>query len=708
MKIKKWATNPQRDPKLIAIITVPVIAAIALLILYTNGSASLKQHITAASATSTTQALSTAVTRDLLTLEVGQAQGFQQSYLSTSLRDLKANASNVTKLLNTLERGGNTLSGHSIQALTDSSQIQAAKQVWIKYEKTIKDYLQTASNMDASTEKLNTAIRASEAASPKIHHALAAVSQQLDNKVSNSMRYLKKLQMLGYACLAILFILSALYFTRKIRSAEKQTNEALKETDDILKTIKEGLFLVNKDLSIGQQHSSSLSSMLGEENIANQSLTDLLSSLVSKKDLDNAKGFMGLLFDKKKKEKLIQDLNPLDRVEMQLTSDAGNFDSRYLNFSFSRVYEGKDVQKVLVGVSDITSQVELERQVERENLQNEQQIELLTSILHADMGILNSFIRHANECTVKVNNILKHPSQEKAALKQKINAIFVEVHSLKGEASALNFDNFLEVIHDFEEKLKTLSVTPKLSGNDFLPLAVNLEKLISMTAQIENIIERLGGFAKVTNDSEKRVATQQEAALTTPVSTDDSLARYYQQFVSEIAKRHNKKVELKISGLSDLQNNSDLTDVAKDITIQLLRNAVVHGAETEATRIQLKKPAHTTIKLDYQSSENGNILSIHDDGQGLNYEKIRQKAIDSGVLSQIQVNNLSPKQLVSLIFSSGFSTAEHVDEDAGRGVGLDVIKARLNDINGRIQVKTTPGKNTHFIIQIPNTGGQNV
>lgn len=539
----------------------------------------------------------------------------------------------------------------------------------------------------------------------------------LEARIRKSAQIVQYIQIAGVIFAFLLFLFIALRSLRQLFRSDKEVAEARQETDDIMATVSEGLFLLDKDLKIGSQYSLNLSSILGQENIANRSFENMLNTIVAKQDLDVAKDFIGLLFDRRKKTNLINDLNPLDMIETQIQDEQGHFSTHYLNFNFSRVYEGKEIKKVLVGVSDITQQTELKKRLEFERTQNEQQIEMLSSILHADMGMLNSFIRHSNEYSQKINNILKRPEQSQVDLRGKAKEIFVEVHSLKGEASALSLDGFVNTMNNCEETLQNINKKVKITGNDFLPLAVFLEELIAMTGRMESIIERLGGFAE--QQLKKQSLTPgaslaaknaglpenvlETAAVDNPsaASSDHALENYYSHFVSEIANRNDKQVQLTTVGLDKLaKHKTGQFDIIKDITIQMLRNAVVHGIETPQVRNATGKSPAGGLQIMYTESLMAELI-IQDDGQGLQYDKLRQKAVDLGLVTAEQSQKLQPKQLAAAMFSTGLSTAEKSNDDAGRGVGLDIVKARVKSLGGKIHIHSSQGKGTKFHIKIP-------
>lgn len=359
------------------------------------------------------------------------------------------------------------------------------------------------------------------------------------------------------------------------------------------------------------------------------------------------------------------------------------------------------------------------------------QIEMLTTILNVNPKIINEFISNTKAHIDKMNNILKNPGSSQFELEGKLNAIYREMHSLKGEASALKLHSFTKIASDAEDKLDALQNQGKLSGNNFLPLAVHLDDLLSLSNTIETLGERINQatpksaaatksvapLATPASDIEKSNVTVSESApihnstISMPIAggndidlsdeSDDDQLSYYQHFAQDIAARQGKQVQLKSQTLAQATIPAHLKNVVKEISIQLLRNAVVHGIETPAARQLADKPAVGTIDLEIQSDSRDLMITLQDDGQGIDYDSIRQKLITKGRISADAAAQLNQGELLKQLFTSGFSTKEQVDEDGGRGVGLDIIKAQVKEYDGKLNVNSELGQMTRFTITLP-------
>ena len=179
-----------------------------------------------------------------------------------------------------------------------------------------------------------------------------------------------------------------------------------------------------------------------------------------------------------------------------------------------------------------------------------------------------------------------------------------------------------------------------------------------------------------------------------------SLADRLYRIVRQTSKELNKRANLEIAGSQVELDRSVLDKIGAPLE-HMLRNAIAHGLEDREVRIARGKPDIGEILLALQQEGNEIILSFSDDGAGLDFERIRARAIEAGLLSAEDQPDMA--HLADLIFTPGFSTAEEVSQVAGRGVGMDVVKTEITSLGGRIETITTPGRGTEFKLYIPLT-----
>ncbi|NLF52590.1 MAG: chemotaxis protein CheA [Leptolinea sp.] len=176
----------------------------------------------------------------------------------------------------------------------------------------------------------------------------------------------------------------------------------------------------------------------------------------------------------------------------------------------------------------------------------------------------------------------------------------------------------------------------------------------------------------------------------------------FPRMVRDLSAKLNKKIDLTIEGENTELDRSVIEEI-NDPLIHLIRNSVDHGIETAEERLKAGKPERAQIKLTARHEQGRIILTVEDDGKGIDPQKIRAVAVGKGVISEADANALHDDEAINLIFSSGFSTARVVNDVSGRGVGLDIVRNNIQRLNGTVMVETEMGEGTRFMVTLPLT-----
>jgi two-component system chemotaxis sensor kinase CheA len=188
--------------------------------------------------------------------------------------------------------------------------------------------------------------------------------------------------------------------------------------------------------------------------------------------------------------------------------------------------------------------------------------------------------------------------------------------------------------------------------------------------------------------------------LMLPVST---IVESFPSMVREISREQKKEIEFIILG-AELEIDKRILEELKDPLIHLIRNSVDHGIGKPEDRVLHNKPAHGTIILAFTAHESGIIeISLKDDGKGINKEHLLKAALKSGDISMEEAEKLTSSELLSLMYKSGISTSSIITDISGRGIGLSIVKEKVEKLNGTISVKTETNKGTNFHIVMPMT-----
>ena len=230
--------------------------------------------------------------------------------------------------------------------------------------------------------------------------------------------------------------------------------------------------------------------------------------------------------------------------------------------------------------------------------------------------------------------------------------------------------------------------------------------MTEISADVNEVLSQMGGFiGRVESDIDEftklahHLQDEITAARMVPIGT---LHSRLSRAVRDAAKSTGKEVELELSG-SETELDNNIIQQISDPLVHLVRNSVAHGIEIPEKRREAGKPERGCVTLRAYHRGNHIYIEVEDDGRGIDYERVKQSAVDRGLVSHETAGSLTERELREMLFHPGFSTAPMKTELAGRGVGLDVVRANLNLLNGEIEIQSTAGAGTKFILKVPLT-----
>ena len=182
----------------------------------------------------------------------------------------------------------------------------------------------------------------------------------------------------------------------------------------------------------------------------------------------------------------------------------------------------------------------------------------------------------------------------------------------------------------------------------------------------------------------------------------ENVVQKFPKMIRDLSKKLDKKMHLFMSG-EETELDRTVVDEIGDPLMHLLRNSADHGLESAEKRLERGKPEAGSIYLDAYQDGNNVVIEVRDDGNGIDVEGVKAKAIEKGTITPEQAENMSDKDAIGLLFMPSFSTAKKVSDVSGRGVGLDVVKSKIESLSGEVEVKTKLGEGSTFIIRLPLT-----
>lgn len=222
-----------------------------------------------------------------------------------------------------------------------------------------------------------------------------------------------------------------------------------------------------------------------------------------------------------------------------------------------------------------------------------------------------------------------------------------------------------------------------------------------LTLQIRGnpLMQELNG---VSDHLKGLISDLQESVMKVRMQPIEQLFNRFPRMVRDLAQKLHKEIDFQIEG-KETELDRTLIEEISDPLIHLLRNALDHGIEDGETRLLNGKPQKGTVRLRAAHEDNHIVIAIEDDGAGIDPQKIKQSAVNKGIISRDEAAGLTEQEAIHLIFHPGFSTASVISDVSGRGVGMDIVKSNIEKLNGLIEVVTEAGKGTSFRIKLPLT-----
>ena len=245
---------------------------------------------------------------------------------------------------------------------------------------------------------------------------------------------------------------------------------------------------------------------------------------------------------------------------------------------------------------------------------------------------------------------------------------------------------------------------------------VDIEKLdVLMNLVSELIIAKNSLVAASSNDHGNNTAFNEQIEYLESVTTNlhesvmkvrmvpiETVVQKFPKMIRDLSKKLDKKMQLIMSG-EETELDRTVVDEIGDPLMHLLRNSADHGLESAEVRKERGKPEVGSIFLNAYQDGNNVIIEVRDDGNGIDVEAVKKKAIERGTITPEQAENMADKDVIGLLFLPSFSTSEKVTDVSGRGVGLDVVKSKIESLSGEVEVKTKLGEGSTFIIRLPLT-----
>lgn len=524
--------------------------------------------------------------------------------------------------------------------------------------------------------------------------SIDGLNSKLNKLMAEDKNNAEKIQVIGFGVTILVFLILLVFFFAKLIKSDLLSYRDQKEKSAILENVREGLFLMNENWIIEKEGSAVLSEILGKKIVPPMSFFEIMEPLIDEKTSRNAKEFVKILFTKDVKESMIASLNPLKLVEVVKSSDNQTAvqKKQFLSINFNKIKdESGKVIRILVTILDSTEQKKLEEKLKEEKLKSSSQFDFLLKIIQSkDKGAVIEFFKNLQETIFAQNESLKTSEAGEGFLITMLNKIQREIHTLKSEAAVIDLVVFQNMLHDFEEKLNEIKKKKPIRAED----------LHIISFYHKDILEKTGGIIEAIEGSNQGLSI-----VDTTTNIKETVAKRIESDLKVLVKNNSKKLNKNSLLVTDITNLEMLEEKQKDsvrsVLLHMVNNSVAHGIEIEAIRVAANKHPLGTIKIYDEIITEGSVkkLAFHvvDDGAGINFNRIRERALELGLNAQ----QASPAELLGYIFMPNFSTNKDVDTVSGRGIGMDFVKTEVEKMGGKIGVKLRPGSYTEFTFTVP-------
>ncbi len=456
----------------------------------------------------------------------------------------------------------------------------------------------------------------------------------------------------------------------------------------VFQNIHQGIFLLDRNQKMSKLYSKSMEKIFGVSKIAGENFSNFMRPLIIPRDLEALEMFMRHLFNEDMDEDVVNQLNPIEQVKIYSEKE-GLVTTKYIRVNFTRIWRKDKIANIMVSVSDETEAVLLQKHLEEAEKKKKQETEQVLSILKIDPSLIRGFLHNAKRTLKSISE--KYETDREGNFRELLQFTFETIHNLKGNAVVIGLDIMSQKFHEVEESIEELK-EKDVNGKDFLTILYEIDDADKMIDDMSSMLRKVADIYRK-HPSGGHVVSN--------IMLIDSLERA----VKIISDKMEKPVDFFFKNEGNLVLPNEKIDSFRDIMIQLIRNSIRHGIEDRETRADEGKIAKGSITIDLnQPEENFLQVSYTDDGRGLDVDLIKNQAIAAGIVSAAEAKKLSEGEAVDLIYKEGFTTAEEVDEHAGRGQGMSLVKNLIEGMSGTFETSYETGKYFQIIIKLPVSG----
>jgi len=477
-----------------------------------------------------------------------------------------------------------------------------------------------------------------------------------------------------------LIIPAAIFLSRSLTKPVLTVMDEFKDVAAMKDSLKIGVFFMGKDYVIQANYSRFLEELFSDTDLEGKRFTDIIAGSLASNNLEFVKSYLDMVFNRAHDPETLTGINPLD--ELHYTDSTGVKKIFHCEFFPAELGGGEEI--TMVTIYDITANVELQERLRKEEKKRHGEMRNLFELLQVDPHAFETFREDVEREFAIIDGIMGDRRLSSGEILENISA---PVHAIKTNALNLGLLHFGARVQEVESEIAKLKGREGSAGfDDMLHLTIEIERLAKEKDGFKVFLERIQAFRIEGKGSGK--------------SNKGLLLELLGKTVEQAAVDMDRKVQFVVSDVDREAIENGPKRAMKEVLMQLVRNSVAHGVEPPSERLSKGKSDTGTISLSVKQSGDRIHVKLRDDGRGLDFDKIRKKAVSLNLLTEGEADNKG--RLLNAIFELGFSTVEEGEGgQTFRGVGLSLVRDRVREAQGTIKLQTEPDKGTVFNIFFP-------
>ncbi|MDR1587319.1 MAG: hypothetical protein LBS57_07690 [Treponema sp.] len=492
--------------------------------------------------------------------------------------------------------------------------------------------------------------------------------------ISNLIRFSIIFIIIAGSIAALVIYLTSNSLAQRAGALQRDLEHATAMQDNL----KYGLFLMDQNFNIQGAYSRALERILSVSDLKGKNFITVLSSSLKEKEQEGLKDYFDMILGRSFNEQMLEDINPINELNYTSPETGGG---KSLRSSFTLVERGR-AAFILGILEDISAEKHLEQQLAEAESKREEEMRTLFQVIQLDPNILADFIEDTEYEFDRINDHLK---DKNLSAREVMVEIYQSVHAIKSNAVILNLENFSGSLHELENKIRNLRDMEDIPFDSVLHIIVEMESIMREKDILKAAVVKIRNFKLETGED------FQDRYI---------LIKTLVRVCEKATEVQGKKVKFIVDDVDEAALEYGPRRAMKEILTQLVRNAVYHGIESPEERKLLGKEEEGIIRLSIKYTDNKINIKLSDNGRGIDFDRVRKKAEKLNLLHDVKDFN-DKKRLMQIIFSPGFSTIDNPDYQAGRGIGLSLVKDRTRELHGAINIQTDAGKGAIFMINIP-------